>query len=179
VETRPKKRDKWLLLIGIVKVVKAALLLMTAIGVLDLLSHDWSAVVEKWIERINMDADNALSRKLVSQLATLTPHKLSLLCTGAFVYSAMFLTEGIGLLLQKRWGEYVTVFITGSFLPFEIYELVAKNFNAFKLLLLLGNIAVVIYLVWRLIHYRKRRPVTPRSTSAPGPRSSPSPASEK
>jgi uncharacterized membrane protein (DUF2068 family) len=66
------------------------------------------------------------------------------------------LTEGVGLLMRKHWGKIVTIVITSSFLPFEIYELAVKEFSVFKLLLLLGNVAVVIYLVWRLKHEKKK-----------------------
>jgi uncharacterized membrane protein (DUF2068 family) len=68
----------------------------------------------------------------------------------------LFLTEGVGLLMRKRWGEIVTIIITGSFLPFEIYHLVEKGFSVFKILLLLGNVAVLIYLIWRVKHEKKK-----------------------
>jgi len=41
-------------------------------------------------------------------------------------------------------------------LPFEIYELVAKEFNPFKLVLLLGNAAVLVYLIWHLKQAKKK-----------------------
>ena len=40
----------------------------------------------------------------------------------AFIYSAVCLAEGIGLYLEKAWGEYLTMAITASFLPWEIFE---------------------------------------------------------
>jgi len=72
------------------------------------------------------------------------------------VYAGLFLTEGTGLLLRKRWGEIVTIVITGSFIPFEIYELVVKEFSVFKVLLLIGNVAVLAYLIWRVWHEKRR-----------------------
>ena len=41
-------------------------------------------------------------------------------------------------------------------MPLEIYELV-KEFNVFKVLLLIANAAVVVYLIWRLKHRRRKR----------------------
>ncbi len=46
--------------------------------------------------------------------------------------------------------------ITSSFLPIEIYELV-KEFTVFKVLLLVGNVLVTIYLIWRLKKDKKKK----------------------
>jgi len=156
VPTRNWKQDKWLLLIGIAKVFKAALLIALGIGAVRLLQGGIGEQVEHWTRRLNVDAWNPWFQAFPDKIESISPHKMSLLCTGAFVYAGLFLTEGTGLLRRKRWGEWITVFITGSFLPFEMYELIVKQFNVFKILLLIGNAAVVVYLIWRLRHERKR-----------------------
>jgi uncharacterized membrane protein (DUF2068 family) len=157
VPIKSGKRDKWLLLIAILKLVKAVLLLALAIGAIRLIFGDTAEDLERWIRRLNVDIKNPVLEAFPAKIDAMTPRKLSLVSAGAFVYSALFFTEGIGLLLQKRWAEYFTVIITASFLPFEIYELVTKGFSVFKLVLLLANIAIVIYLIWRLKHDRKKK----------------------
>ena len=76
-----------------------------------------------------------------------------LLSVGTLFYSALFFTEGIGLLLRKRWAEYFTIISTGAFIPLEIYELL-KHVTPVKILLMILNVAIVVYLVLRL---RKER----------------------
>jgi uncharacterized membrane protein (DUF2068 family) len=152
------RRDKWLLLIGIAKVFKAVLLIAVGIGAVRLLDGDIGENVERWSRRLNVDTWNPWFQTFPAKVQSVSPHKLSLMCAGAFVYAGLFLTEGTGLLLRKRWGEWVTVFITGSFLPFEVYEIVVKEFSVFKILLLIGNAAVVVYLIWRLRHEKKKKP---------------------
>ncbi len=155
VKQKNWKRDKWVLLIGVAKVFKAALLIAVGIGAVRLLQGGIEDKVEHWCRRLNVDAWNPWFQTFPDKIEAISPHKMSLVCAGAFVYAGLFLTEGTGLLLRKRWGEWVTIFITGSFLPFEAYELIAKEFNVFKLLLLIGNAAVVVYLIWRLKHEKK------------------------
>jgi uncharacterized membrane protein (DUF2068 family) len=150
------KRDAWLILIGIVKVLKAALLIAVGIGAIRLLDGNIADEVERWVRQLNVDAWNPFFQTFPAKVERMSPHKLSLVCAGAFAYAGLFLTEGVGLLLRKRWGEIFTIIITGSFFPFEIYHLVAKGFSVFKILLLLGNVAVVIYLIWRLKHEKKK-----------------------
>jgi uncharacterized membrane protein (DUF2068 family) len=156
VKSKAGKRDKWLLVIGTFKVVKAVLLLALAIGLTRLFHRDIAEEVERWIRQLNLDARNPFFQTFPSKIEGMTPGKLSMLCAGSFVYAGLFMTEGMGLLFHKRWAEYFTVIITGSFLPFEIYELAVKEFSVFKLVLLLVNVAVVVYLIWRLVHERKK-----------------------
>ena len=59
------------------------------------------------------------------------------------------LTEGIGLLMEKVWAEYLTLVLTVSFLPWELYELVRRP-DWFRVSLLLINLAVLWYLIWLL-----------------------------
>ena len=144
-----------MLLIGIVKVVKAALLIALGVGVIRLLHGDLAEKIEQWVRWLNLDARNPFFETFPAKIESMTPRKISLLSAGAFVYAGLFLTEGTGLLLRKRWGEYLTIIITSSFLPFEIYEMIAKEFSPFKLVLLIANIAVVIYLVWHVRHEKR------------------------
>jgi uncharacterized membrane protein (DUF2068 family) len=72
----------------------------------------------------------------------------------AFFYSALLFTEGIGLLMEKVWAEYMTVIITGSFIPLEVYELI-RRVTLIRACVLLANVIVVAYLVMRLCQ-RKR-----------------------
>ena len=71
------------------------------------------------------------------------------LIAGSFLYGGLFLTEGIGLWLLKRWAMWFTVIITGSFLPVEIYEL-ARHPSGGKVGVLVINMAVVAYLIRRI-----------------------------
>jgi uncharacterized membrane protein (DUF2068 family) len=63
-----------------------------------------------------------------------------------FIYAALDLAEGIGLYLEKVWGEYMTLIITGSFLPLEVYELF-RRITWVRSGLLVINALVFMYLV--------------------------------
>jgi uncharacterized membrane protein (DUF2068 family) len=54
--------------------------------------------------------------------------------------------EAVGLWLGKRWAEYLTFVETIVFVPYEVYEL-AKGVSALKVLTLVLNLAVAIYLL--------------------------------
>jgi uncharacterized membrane protein (DUF2068 family) len=61
-------------------------------------------------------------------------------------YSAVEGVEAVGLWLQKRWAEYLTLIVTASFLPLEVYEM-AHSLTPFKAIAFVLNVAVVLYLL--------------------------------
>ncbi|MCA1665112.1 MAG: DUF2127 domain-containing protein, partial [Myxococcales bacterium] len=73
----------------------------------------------------------------------------------------VFLVEGVGLLLVKRWAEWLTVIVTTSFIPLEIWKIVHHT-TAPAIATLVLNIAIVIYLAVRLAIERKDRPLASR-----------------
>ncbi|CAN5434944.1 DUF2127 domain-containing protein [soil metagenome] len=72
---------------------------------------------------------------------------LVLIMIGVLGYGVLQLVEGIGLWRLARWGEYVAVVATSAFVPWELYELVGHP-SVVKAVLLLVNLAAVVYLVW-------------------------------
>lgn len=62
---------------------------------------------------------------------------------------ALSLAEGVGLILKERWGEWLTLIATASFLPIEIYELI-KKFNGLKSVVLAINMAAAVYIIFQL-----------------------------
>ena len=55
----------------------------------------------------------------------------------------------MGLWNEKRWAEYLTVVVTASLIPFEIYEMV-HHLTPIKIGALALNAAILVYLVWVL-----------------------------
>ena len=87
----------------------------------------------------------------------LDDHMLRRIGALAFIYSGVCVAEGIGLYLEKAWGEYLTLVITASFLPWEIFEIIHR-ITWVRVSLLVVNLAVFIYL-FKLVAGRRRRPV--------------------
>ena len=71
---------------------------------------------------------------------------------GSFIYSAVFLIEGIGLCRRKRWAEFMTLSVTISLLPLELYEL-ARHVTVAKVMVTVLNVAIAVYL-WLQIWHR-------------------------
>ncbi len=142
-------------LIAAFKLLKAFALIAVGVGALRLLHKDVAAVTEHWVNVFRVDPHNHFIDLLLTKLSILDDRRLKELSVGTFVYAGIFLVEGAGLALRKRWAEYFTIITTSSLLPIEIYEL-ARRVSVDRILVLLINLAIVVYLVFELRRYPKR-----------------------
>ena len=136
-------------LIALFKLLKGVLLIAVGVAALKLLHTDIASLVESWVAVLGLDQNSRFVGRTLSTAAALTPNRVRDLIVGSFLYGGLFLTEGIGLWLLKRWAMWFTVIITGSFLPLEIYEL-TRHPSAGKIGLLAVNLALVGYLIRRI-----------------------------
>lgn len=139
----------FLRLIAVFKLFKAALLIVVAISALKLIHKDVGDVAERWAEALRLDSGNHFIDAAVQKASNLTPQRIKVLGLGSMIYAALFLTEGLGLWFQKRWAEWLTVIITSSLLPIEIYE-IYRHATPMKFAVLAINIAIVAYLIVRI-----------------------------
>ena len=138
-----------LLAIAVFKFLKGSVLLALACGAMNLLHKDVASHVERWLEQLRIDPDNRYIGTLLSKLQLVHTKELKEFSALGAGYAALFLTEGTGLLLRQRWAEWLTIIATSSLMPLEIYELI-KEFTPLRLLLLLVNAALVLFLVYRV-----------------------------
>jgi uncharacterized membrane protein (DUF2068 family) len=143
-------------LIAAFKLFKGLVLFAVGIGAVKLLHKDVASELENWADLFRVDPDNLYFQHLLEKFSVLDDRQLKQLSLGTFFYSALLLTEGIGLLLAKRWAEYFTIIVTSSFIPLEIYEL-TKRVSWARLVVLILNILVVVYLVIELRRNRENR----------------------
>lgn len=154
IQSQPHSRG--LMLIAAFKLLKGVALLAVGIGALRLLHKDMAAVADHWINAFRVDPHNRYLHWLLAKLPMVDDRELKELSVGTFIYSAMFLTEGTGLALNKRWAKYFTIVTTSSFLPLEVYDII-RHATVAKGVVLLINIVVVVYLVRELRRYPKAR----------------------
>jgi uncharacterized membrane protein (DUF2068 family) len=133
-------------LIGGFKLAKGLLLVAVGVSALYFANHDIARSLERWVAWLHLHPSNHYVDGAVGRLVAVEPHTLRAIGVGTFVYAAIFLTEGTGLLLRRRWAEYLTVIVTASFLPLELYELV-RRVSVTRMIFVAVNLAIVVYLI--------------------------------
>jgi uncharacterized membrane protein (DUF2068 family) len=143
------RKDGLIRVIGIFKLIKALMLFAVAVGALALFDQHTREQLTRLIEHFNPDPKNHVVGYLSEHVFNVSPKKLIVVTTATCLYGVVFVIEGIGLLMLKRWAEYLTVITTLSFIPLEIYELTRKV-SPLKIGTLVLNIAIAGYLIVRL-----------------------------
>ena len=162
-EASPQGHDSGLLIIGIFKILKSALFFGIGIGAIHMLHKDLGDTAMRLATALRFDPEGHFVSGLLAKVDLIDVHHLRQIGIATFGYSALALTEGIGLLKEQVWAEYLTLCLTISFLPWECYEL-TRDASPIRWGLLAANLAVLGYLVWLL--KRKKRLKEARGKSA-------------
>jgi uncharacterized membrane protein (DUF2068 family) len=155
-------RNRWLIAIGVLKLMKAALFVSMGFGVIRLLHKDIADVLLRATTALRFDPENRFVNVLLEKSALLSPHRLKEISFAIFLYAALDIIEGTGLVLEKAWAEYFTLVLTGSFLPWEFYEIV-RHLTVLKIVLTILNVIVFVYLaivVNEKVRVREQTPAT-------------------
>jgi len=141
------RHDRWLIIIGSFKILEGLLFVLLGLGVVRLLHRDIGDVLLRAAMALRLDPESHFVNILLDKVELLTPHKMRLISEGIFLKAGLDFVEGIGLAMEKTWAEWLTIGLTASFLPWEIFEL-AKHFTWVKVGITLLNVLVLIYLLW-------------------------------
>jgi len=150
------RRDSGLVLIAIFKLAKAVLLIAVGLGAIGVVHAGIAHVSQRALAMVSAGTERRITQSLLARLSGMSTGHLEALGVGAFLYAALFLVEATGLWLQKGWAEYLTLAATASFVPFEVYEL-AREVTTTRVIALVVNLAVVIYLLMRVVAKRRSK----------------------
>jgi uncharacterized membrane protein (DUF2068 family) len=142
-----RDHSRWLVLIGVLKLFKGLLFILLGLGALHLLHKDLVDALMNVVVALRFDPENHFVNLVLEKVALINPHRLRQISIAIFCYAALDLIEGTGLALEKTWAEYLTLILTASFLPWEIFEII-RHITWWKVVLLLLNALVLVYLVF-------------------------------
>jgi uncharacterized membrane protein (DUF2068 family) len=149
----PKLRDKYVLrLIALDRATHVIVLTALAIALFTFAHHH--STLERDYKQIMDDLSGGdpgatQVRGLLGHLKNAfnySPKHLIELGLVLLAYAALEGTEMVGLWFAKRWAEYLTFVATVLLVPFEVYEL-TSGVSVFKIITLVINVAIVIYLL--------------------------------
>jgi uncharacterized membrane protein (DUF2068 family) len=150
------RHKKGLVLIAVYKLLQALFFAAIGVGALRLLHKDVDDVLYRIASDLRFNPEGRFVNFILDRASLLNDPILRRIGFGAFCYAAIGILEGIGLYLEKAWGEYLTLIITASFLPLEIIEIIRRHTMA-RVGLLVVNVIVLVYLT-KLVIERQRRP---------------------
>jgi uncharacterized membrane protein (DUF2068 family) len=150
-----QQHNKWLILIAAFKLGQALLFVAIGVGALQLLHKDVGDLLARLADHLRFNPESKFINFILDKASLLDDRILRRIGAVVFVYAGLDLIEGIGLYLEKVWAEYLTLAITASFLPLELFE-VFRRITPVRVGLLVVNTLVLFYLL-KLVAERGRR----------------------
>lgn len=160
-----RRHNKLLILIAGYKGLQALLFIAVGIGALRLVHDhlDIGDVLDNIREALHFSPEHRLISFILEKASLVDDKMLRRIGAFAFSYAGLSLAEGIGLYLEKTWGEVLTLVITASFLPWEVFEII-RQLTWVRVGLLGINILVVLYL-FKMVAARRLRSEAPNPDS--------------
>lgn len=126
-------------------------IVLIAVGLV-LVTHphaNWASDISHFAQHLGLDPNGSGLRKVIEKVKKIHASQDLIFGCVALAYGVLEGAEAYGLWKRRRWGEWLTVVATSLLFIPEIWEL-TKSASFLKVGALLVNIAVVIYLLWRL-----------------------------
>ncbi|MGO9762578.1 MAG: DUF2127 domain-containing protein [Solirubrobacteraceae bacterium] len=126
-------------------------LVLLAVGIA-LVSHphaNWASDISHLARRLGLDPKENWVQRIIDDVSKIHSHQDLVFGVAAIAYGALEGTEAYGLFTRRRWGEWLTVVATSLLFIPEVWEL-TKSATLLKLGAVLVNLAIVLYLLWRL-----------------------------
>jgi len=165
--SRPRRHNRLLVLIAAYKALQALLFVAIGVGALHMLHRDIADDLASLADHLRFNPESRFVNFILDKASLLNDPVLRRIGAVAFSYAAVGLVEGIGLYLEKAWGEYLTLLITASFLPWEIFE-VFRRLTWMRVSLIAINLLVLLYLLKVVVERGKREPVRAPAVDAAG-----------
>lgn len=159
--------NKGLITIGIFKLLKAVFFVAMGLGALHFIAADLSETVHQVTAALRFDPDSRFVDMVQEKADEVTDRQLRIVSVGTFSYAGVALTEGVGLLLEQTWAEYLTLIIGIAFLPWEGFELLRRA-TMWRASVMLINLAIVAYLLWFVRERLRQRNVAEDSSEVDG-----------
>lgn len=152
---RLRHHNRWLILIAAFKVAQALLFIAFGVGALRLVHKDIGDALLRLAHHLRFSPESRFVDFILDRASIVNDRMLRRFSVAVFSYAALGMAEGIGLYLEKAWAEYMTLGITASFLPWEIFEVI-RRVTPVRSGLLVVNILVFSYLLKVVVEKGKR-----------------------
>jgi uncharacterized membrane protein (DUF2068 family) len=123
---------------------------------LALVHKDVWLIAESLLALLHINTDRRSAQLFLDFADSVTDARLWAAARIAFAYAALRFTEAYGLWKGRTWAEWVA-FISGAMLlPLEVRELI-RGLTLLRCSLFVGNVAVVLYMVYVIVSNRRER----------------------
>jgi uncharacterized membrane protein (DUF2068 family) len=142
--------------VAAVEFFKGVFVVLMGICALALVHKDAWLIAESLLARLHISTDRRSAQIFLDFADSVTDARLWAAASIAFAYAVLRFTEAYGLWKARTWAEWVAL-VSGAFLlPLEVRQLF-RGITFFRCALLLGNLAIVCYMLYVILQNRRER----------------------
>ena len=150
------RHDRLLPWIAAERTFRAVVLLGVGIALVSHPHANWASDVSRLAQHLGLDPKDNWVQRVMNDVRKIHTHQDLVFGAAAIAYGMLEGAEAYGLFTRRRWGEWLTVVATSLLFIPEIWEL-TKSASVLKVGAVVLNVAVVVYLLWRLRRAGRRR----------------------
>ena len=144
---------------------KGIFVVVMGVCALALVHKDTWLIAESLLARLHISTDSRWAQMFLDFADSITDARLWAAARIAFAYAVLRFTEAYGLWKGRTWAEWVA-FVSGTLLlPLEVRELF-RGVTFVRCALLVGNLAVVFYMLYVILVTRRDRRLAALHTRA-------------
>lgn len=153
--SEPHRHQKHLLqAVACVEFFKGIFVVVMGVCALFLIHKDVWLYAQSLLTLLHVNTDSHIAQMFLDFADSVTDARLWTAARIAFLYAALRFTEGYGLWKSRTWAEWVALVSGTLLLPFEIRELF-RGVTLIRGGLLIGNIAIVVYMLYVILETRR------------------------
>jgi uncharacterized membrane protein (DUF2068 family) len=142
--------------VALVEALKGAAVIALCGVLLSLLHRDLTVVADHLTSWLRLNPDSRVADWFYELADRTTGRGLWTAVSAGTAYSACRFVEAYGLWNQRPWAEWFAVISGAVYVPFELFALIAHP-HWTRLVVLVGNIVVVLYILRILIENQRVR----------------------
>lgn len=131
--------------VAVFEAAKGTLVLAAAVGLMALVGKDVPEIAERLIQLVHLNPEGRMSHVFLRAAERLTDARLWAAAAGALAYSVVRWVEAWGLWHAREWAEWFALLSGCLYLPWELYEVIARPSRIHTLVLLL-NTGIILYI---------------------------------
>ncbi|HET9405657.1 MAG TPA: DUF2127 domain-containing protein [Candidatus Sulfotelmatobacter sp.] len=166
IKTSHPQQHRAIRAIALLELMKGIFVLLMGICAILLVRQDVWLLAEGLLALLHINTDRHFALVFLDFADNITDKRLWAAARIAFAYAGLRFTEGYGLWKERAWAEWVAVVSGTLLLPLEVRELL-RGLTTLRVLVFIGNIAIILYMVHVLRTNRRERRALPASASQP------------
>ncbi len=139
------KKEKFLKFIILYKMLAGLSQFMLALWVLSFIDDDIGEWANDLALKLGLDTEASHIMYLVDKAGEVSDTAVVGVAAMLFMFTMIAFIEAWGLHLRRRWAEWLTVGVTASFIPLELYDAITRMSKGMVIILII-NCSIVYYL---------------------------------